>query len=95
MELDFEAYIRYYNQDSLHTANGNLSPISFEVSKEKVFYLTWAEHLGLEKLHTTSLLLGKSFLLVNRYPGAMYSAFTQHDVTPVLTMESAYGKIKN
>ncbi len=40
MELDFEAYIRYYNQDSLHTANGNLSPISFEVSKEKVFYLT-------------------------------------------------------
>jgi putative transposase len=30
MKTDVEAYIKYYNQDRLHTANGDLSPIRFE-----------------------------------------------------------------
>jgi putative transposase len=30
MKMDVEAYIKYYNQDRLHTANGDLSPIRFE-----------------------------------------------------------------
>lgn len=40
IKLDVKAYIRYYNQDRLHTANGDLSPISFEMSKGKVSCLT-------------------------------------------------------
>ncbi len=39
MKEDVEAYIRYYNHDRLHTANGNLSPINFEkVSIKSVQY---------------------------------------------------------
>ncbi len=30
MKMDVEAYIRYYNQVRLHTANGDLSPVRFE-----------------------------------------------------------------
>ena len=40
MKVDVEAYIRYYNQDSLHTANGDLSLISFEMSKVKLSCFT-------------------------------------------------------
>jgi putative transposase len=33
MKQDVEAYIRYYNQDRLHTANGDLSPVEYELSQ--------------------------------------------------------------
>lgn len=36
MKKDVAAYMRYYNLDRLHSANGDLSPINFELSKKKV-----------------------------------------------------------
>ena len=36
MKLDVEHYICYYNQDRLHTANDDLSPVEFEKSQIKV-----------------------------------------------------------
>lgn len=36
MKRDVERYIRYYNQDRLHTANDDLSPVEFEKSQIKV-----------------------------------------------------------
>ena len=36
MKKDVEAYIRYYNQDRLHTTLGDLSPISYEKLQLKV-----------------------------------------------------------
>jgi putative transposase len=36
MKSDVAAYIKYYNQDRLHTANGGVSPIKFEHSQKKV-----------------------------------------------------------
>lgn len=36
MKQDVEKYIRYYNHDRLHSANGDLAPIEFEVSQVKV-----------------------------------------------------------
>lgn len=36
MQQDVEQYIRYYNQDRLHSANGDLSPVEFEMSQMKV-----------------------------------------------------------
>lgn len=36
MKSDVAAYMRYYNLDRLHTANGSVSPINFENSQEKV-----------------------------------------------------------
>jgi len=36
MKRDVERYIRYYNQDRLHTANDDLSPVEFEQSQIKV-----------------------------------------------------------
>ena len=36
MKQDVEAYIRYYNQDRLHTANDDLSPVEYELSQFKV-----------------------------------------------------------
>jgi len=36
MKQDVQHYIRYYNQTRLHTANGDLSPIDFELSLLKV-----------------------------------------------------------
>lgn len=36
MKSDVAAYIKYYNLDRLHTANGNVSPINFEMSQQKV-----------------------------------------------------------
>ena len=36
MKLDVEAYIRYYNQDRLHTTLGDLSPINYEKFQLKV-----------------------------------------------------------
>lgn len=33
MKHDVEQYIRYYNQDRLHSANGDLSPVEFEMSQ--------------------------------------------------------------
>ena len=32
MKQDVQLYIRYYNQTRLHSANGDLSPIEFELS---------------------------------------------------------------
>ena len=32
MKLDVAHYIRYYNNDRLHTANGDLSPVKYELS---------------------------------------------------------------
>jgi putative transposase len=36
MKLDVAQYIRYYNNDRLHTANGVLSPVKYELSQLKV-----------------------------------------------------------
>ena len=36
MKSDVKAYIKYYNLDRLHTANGGVSPIHFESSQQKV-----------------------------------------------------------
>ncbi len=36
MKQDVQHYIRYYNQTRLHSANGDLSPIDFELSLSKV-----------------------------------------------------------
>lgn len=36
MKLDVAAYIKYYNQDRLHSANGGMSPIRYENSQIKV-----------------------------------------------------------
>ncbi len=36
MKKGVRKYIRYYNKDRLHTANGDLSPINFELSQLKV-----------------------------------------------------------
>ena len=36
MTADVAAYIKYYNLDRLHTANGGMSPINFENSQNKV-----------------------------------------------------------
>ena len=35
MKLDAAQYIRYYNNDRLHTANGDLSPVKYELSQLK------------------------------------------------------------
>ena len=37
MKQDVANYIKYYNLDRLHSANGSLSPINFESSQIKVF----------------------------------------------------------
>jgi len=36
MKSDVAAYIKYYNLDRLHTANGGVSPINFENAQKKV-----------------------------------------------------------
>ena len=36
MKLDVAQYIRYFNNDRLHTANGDLSPVKYELSQLKV-----------------------------------------------------------
>jgi putative transposase len=36
MKADVAAYIKYYNLERLHTANGDVSPIHFEMSQKKV-----------------------------------------------------------
>lgn len=36
MKQDVANYMKYYNQDRLHTANGNMSPIKYEISQKKV-----------------------------------------------------------
>ncbi len=36
MKYDVADYIRYYNKDRLHTANGSLSPINYELSQVNV-----------------------------------------------------------
>lgn len=36
MKADVAAYVKYYNLDRLHTANGSVSPIHFENSQKKV-----------------------------------------------------------
>ena len=35
MQNDVAAYMRYYNLDRLHTANGDRSPIDYEMSFRK------------------------------------------------------------
>ena len=37
IKLDVAYYIRYYNNDRSHTANGDLSPFKYELSQLKVF----------------------------------------------------------
>jgi hypothetical protein len=34
--FDMAAYVKYYNSDRLHTANGGVSPIHFETSKKSI-----------------------------------------------------------
>jgi putative transposase len=36
MKQDVTAYMKYYNQDRLHTANSDMSPIKYEISQKKV-----------------------------------------------------------
>ena len=36
MKQDVADYMKYYNQDRLHTANGNMSSIKYEISQKKV-----------------------------------------------------------
>ena len=36
MKKDVADYIRYYNNDRLHTANNSLSPVNYELSERKV-----------------------------------------------------------
>ncbi len=36
MNKDVMQYIRYYNHERLHTANGDVSPVNFEMSLNKV-----------------------------------------------------------
>lgn len=36
MKQDVAAYMKYYNQERLHTANGDMSPIKYELSQKKV-----------------------------------------------------------
>ena len=36
MKQDVADYMKYYNQDRSHTANGNMSPIKYEISQKKV-----------------------------------------------------------
>ncbi len=36
MMLDVTAYMRYYNLERLHTANGNMSPVEYELCKDTV-----------------------------------------------------------
>ncbi|MGL6014442.1 MAG: IS3 family transposase, partial [Shewanella oncorhynchi] len=36
MKYDITAYMKYYNLEQLHSANGDLSPIEFENSELKV-----------------------------------------------------------
>ena len=36
MKLDVAHYIRYYNKDRSHTANGDLSPVKYDLSQLKV-----------------------------------------------------------
>jgi putative transposase len=43
MKLDVAHYIRYYNNDRSHTANGDLSPVKYEVSQLKVSDIGWPE----------------------------------------------------
>jgi len=40
LKKDVAAYMRYYNLDRLHTANGDLSPINYENSLKKVSGMT-------------------------------------------------------
>lgn len=36
MKQDVANYMKYYNHDRLHTANGDMSPIKYEISQKKV-----------------------------------------------------------
>jgi putative transposase len=36
LKQDVAEYIRYYNNDRLHTANGSMSPVNYEMSQTKV-----------------------------------------------------------
>lgn len=36
MKQDVADYIRYYNNDRLHTANSSMSPVNYELSKMRV-----------------------------------------------------------
>ncbi|MCB0122218.1 MAG: IS3 family transposase [Candidatus Competibacteraceae bacterium] len=41
MKQNVEKYILYYNQHRLHSANGDLSPVAFEISQCKVSSFAW------------------------------------------------------
>ena len=43
IEQDVTDYMQYYNQEWLHTANGKMSPIKYEISQQKVFGWSWPE----------------------------------------------------
>ena len=46
MKQDVASYMKYYNLDQLHTANGDISPVNFENSWIKVSGLGWPVHSG-------------------------------------------------
>jgi putative transposase len=48
MKQDVTAYMKYYNQDRLHTANGDMPPIKYEVSQKKVSGWSGPEQSGVE-----------------------------------------------
>lgn len=39
MDQDVAAYMRYYNLERLHTVNGDVSPVEYEICKNKVSFL--------------------------------------------------------
>lgn len=46
MKKDVMAYIRYYNNDRLHTSNNDMSPVNFELSEMKVSCLSLPEYVN-------------------------------------------------
>ena len=37
MKQDVTQYMRYYNNDRLHTANGDMSPVKYELSQGNLY----------------------------------------------------------
>ena len=50
MKQEVAAYIRYYNQDKLQTANDDLSPVEYELSQIKVSDWAWSEYFFVSKI---------------------------------------------
>ncbi len=56
MKKDVADYMRYYNNDRLHTANGGMSPVKYEMSHIKVSGSTCPEQLSMARLKSARFL---------------------------------------